>query len=122
MVKSHSHYMDHKHYTDIMHGHGISDPGHIHGLARLVEGAGLQTSLNTQLSNFGIYENRGVVENHTTGISVNAIGENERWRLSTESRYIGNEDVNRQYTESNDANAIENRPKNYTVKIWKRTA
>ena len=122
LVKSHTHYMDHKHYTDIMHRHGITDPGHKHDLyGPLYDGnADVPTywSSGVGISHHGSWG----VGPSATGITVNNIAENERWRLSTESRFIGNETVNRQYTDSNDTNAIENRPNNYTVKIWKRTA
>ena len=124
MVKSHVHYMDHKHWTDIMHSHGITDPGHAHGL-EVFRNVANNTVFSGILSVYNAGDSASLrypIQVSGTGITVKAIEETERWRLSTESRYIGNEGVNRQYTESNDANAIENRPKNYTVKIWKRTA
>lgn len=119
--------MDHKHYTNIKHDHTVNDPGHGHNLF----GGPRVYNANRYLSNSADGSNvigantpdwawSIAVGGNTTGITVNGLGDD--WRLSTESRYIGNEGVNRQYTESNDANAIENRPKNYTVKIWKRTA
>ena len=120
MVKSHVHYMDHKHYTDIMHAHSIYDPGHAHNYTHAYGGSPYFAASGDA----GFYWASDTYESSksTTGIVVNSISENEKWRLSTESRYIGNESVNRQNTESNDTNAIENRPKNFTIKVWKRTA
>ena len=124
LVKRHVHYMDHKHYTDIMHGHSITDNGHSHGLQAFKNVANNTVSSGV----LGVYNAgetaslRFPIEVSGTGIYVNSLREDERWRLSTESRYIGNEGVNKQYTESNDVNAIENRPQNYTNRIWKRIA
>lgn len=124
LVKSHAHYMDHKHYTDIMHGHSITDNGHSHGLQAFKNVANNTVSSGV-LPVYNAGESASLrfpVEVSGTGIYVNSLREEERWRLSTESRYIDNEAVNRQYTESNDANANENRPQNYTSRIWKRIA
>lgn len=115
--------MDHKHWTDIGHGHQVSDQGHFHTVpsARVALGSDWGGSYPQNTYRLDYTYDLGL---HTTtelsGISVVDLPSTQR--LSTESRYIGNEGVNRQYTESNDTNAIENRPKNYTVKIWKRTA
>lgn len=124
MVKRHVHYMDHKHYTDIMHGHSITDNGHSHGLQAFKNVANNTVSSGV-LPVYNAGESASLrfpVEVSGTGIYVNSLREEERYRLSTESRYIGNEGVNKQYTESNDVNAIENRPENYTNRIWKRIA
>lgn len=122
MVKSHVHYMDHKHFTNINHGHTINDPGHRHTVWTSSY-SGDATCIPQQTNGVGLDYNGGKYGNMSssgTGITVNGTGDD--WRLSTESRYINDTNVNRQNTESNDTNAIENRPKNYTVKIWKRTA
>ena len=121
MVKSHAHYMDHKHYTDIMHGHTVTDGGHSHYCPNQVFGAAANTY---QSGAGGLWVQAGDYRTQESGanVSVNDLDANQRYRLSTESRYIQDPNVNRQFTESNDASAIENRPKNYTVKIWKRTA
>ena len=135
IVDNHVHYMDHKHWTDIMHSHGITDPGHYHDIPVYknvanntvnsglipIYNAGEVASLRYQMTAVG------------TGISVNAIGENERWRLSTESRYIGNEGVNRQYTDGQSQTlytdyqyaespaAVSITPTYVGVYTWKRT-
>lgn len=123
MVKSHAHYMDHKHYTDIYHGHNYDDPGHNHGLSvfKNVVNNGVDSGILPVYNDGQGASLRYPIGPSGIGITIQH-GPSDRNRLSTEARYIGNEGVNRQYTESNDNNAIENRPKNYTVKIWKRTA
>lgn len=121
MVKSHAHYMDHKHYTDIMHGHTVTDGGHSHYCPNNVFGAATNTY---QSGAGGLWVQAGDYRTQVSGanVLVNDLDANQRYRLSTESRYIQDPNVNRQFTESNDAGAIENRPQNYTNRIWKRIA
>lgn len=118
MVKSHTHGMQHYHYTNINHGHGITDPGHTHGFSRFWDGAGEQKSLHTQLSGYGGYDG-GFIENARTGISVNDTGDLQKFS----SGALANDQwAGRTQTDSNNQLATEIRPTNFTVKIWKRIA
>ena len=110
--------MQHYHVTDIQHAHGITDPGHIHGYERgsnndeSFAGAGAYRFFYTY-SLFNTYSAK-------TGITINSLAENERYRRSGGS--IDSLSNERTQTDSNNSNANENRPENFTIKIWKRTA
>ena len=118
MVKSHTHGMQHYHVTDIQHTHGINDPGHTHSYYVATNSGGAYAAPG----DMGFYyENYpGTTEGATTGISIKYLADNEK--LKTSGGSITAQGAQRTSTDSNNTNNNENRPKNYTVKIWKRTA
>lgn len=97
-IPQHKHGMQHYHFTNINHSHGVTDPGHVHGVAHYWEGAGFQTSLNTVTNRYGGFDG-GMIENAKTGISVNGTGDlqkfssgalaNDQWAGKTETDAYG---------------------------------
>ena len=126
MVKSHTHGMAHYHNTNINHGHEISQTPHSHGIYDFGTHDFNETTVETNV--FGA--TRIIVGNGQTwggiGIkgsnaNVSVIGTGDLNKPSTNSYYHGTT-IDRNSTDSNNDNANENRPENFTVKIWKRTA
>lgn len=107
MVKSHTHDMQHYHNTDITHSHGVTMYKSYPNLGAYGYGASSGTSIIC-LFNYGDEQFINIKDGGGTKSSGNSLA-------------IGT-GTTKTNTESNDNNAIENRPKNYTVKIWKRTA
>jgi hypothetical protein len=123
LIKSHTHGMQHYHYTNISHGHEINDPGHKHdmygpsydGTATLPsswsDGVGIQN-----------YGSLGIGVS-ATGITVKPFPYADAWMASSGSLQNTNWPwTERLQTDSNNTSATETRPTNFTVKIWKRTA
>ncbi len=112
--------MAHYHSTDINHGHGINDPSHSHKFSgnKVVENYGFVSGgYYAGDATLSLYENW--TEMARTNISVNDTGPLNK--SSGNSLYFGTGNE-RNYTASNNGNANESRPENFTVKIWKRTA
>jgi hypothetical protein len=135
VVDNHKHYMDHKHYTDIYHKHNYDDPGHSHGLSAFknVSNNGVDSGVLPVYNTGEGASLRFPITSSGVGISIQ-YGPSDRDRLSTESRYIGNEGVNRQYTDyqsqtlytdyqyAESPAAISITPTYVGVYTWKRTA
>ena len=109
--------MQHYHYTNINHGHGITDPGHYHAYNIATNSGGAYAAPG----DMGFYyENyAGITDTKTTGISVNGTGDLQKFSSGS---LANNQWDGRTQTDSNNSNANENRPQNFTVKIWKRIA
>lgn len=122
MVKSHTHGMQHYHYTDLAHGHTVNDPGHYHNTPLQIfnnpNGALVRDGCALGINGDGIGQNNNYSSRDATGITVNDLSTTNRWSSGAYENAV----TQRLSTDSNDTNAIENRPINYTVKIWKRTA
>ena len=99
--------MQHYHTTNTRHSHGVtlegSYPNNMTTCYTGYSGGTVRAFLDTGVG---------------PAISINQSGDDSD---SGNARVIGT-GATKTNTESNDNNAIENRPKNYTVKIWKRTA
>lgn len=122
MVKSHIHGMQHYHYTNINHGHTINDPGHGHSIGfYYYSDAGSSVIINSipGVANSGLETKFSNVDNKTTGISVNGTGDDHKLSSGAlaNAQWAG-----RTETDSNDNNAQENRPSNFTARLWKRIA
>lgn len=132
MVKSHTHEMAHYHNTNINHGHGVTDNGHFHShIYADAPGANETYWQNTEGMTAGgwprvatyvgdtTYVTKLVTGYANSGVTVNGTG--DLIKSSTNSLYHGT-GSERNYTASNNDNNNENRPENFTIKIWKRTA
>ena len=126
LVKSHTHGMQHHHVSNIDHSHTITDPGHAHsqlfsGQNRGIPGFTPAPSGGgdyVNISGGSPYYGELVIQRNVTGISVNplgAYGVASGNALNSQGTEIFN-------TDSNNPSAIETRPTNFTVKIWKRIA
>ena len=119
-VKTHIHGMSHFHYTDIAHGHTVTDPGHDH---KIDYGESSGSGSHRGSAHINISEFQGAVTYTSwTGIKVNPLGttlKDSSWAGVWDSNHNW---VNISNTGVNTNNANENRPENFTVKIWKRTA
>ena len=99
MVKSHTHDWSNT------HNHGITDPGHKHFIT-----GSKTTALSNWLDNY-----------FTAGSSTNVGAQGANSVGNTTGITINNTTISGT-TSSNNTSNIENRPVNYTIKIWKRTA
>lgn len=124
---------DHNHWLDASHNHTISDPWHSHGLyGRETEG-GTGLRGNSDIAGTGNvnWNYSTAMDPAPTGITINS----KELSLYVSAPLQGNvynpnvSIVQRDHshtipanTASNNANAIENRPQNYTNRIWKRIA
>lgn len=123
LVKSHKHGMQHYHYTNIAHGHEISDSGHLHAMPRFVEGSDpvpseQKTADNNNTSTYGNAYQQNTFRS-TTGVRVVDLPETNKF---SSGALANNQWAGRTETDSNDNNAQENRPSNFTARLWKRIA
>ena len=145
----HEHYIEHTHRID--HGHDINDPGHDHGFSGSGHSGSFETSgghsgsgivswvdasedaASTGGSEYwrvGTYyisfTTSGTVYGHTTGVSVKEATNVSSWGSTmpyAEGPSRHDESGNRYpRNDTDDTGSTETRPKNYTIKIWKRTA
>ena len=114
--------MEHHHYTNIEHGHTAYDKGHVHKPFVDANWGG-SGSGSAWLYGVADYQPISVLNQQTAigyaDIVVNGTGENQKYSSGSIS------DINwtaRTQTDSNNTNNNENRPENFTIKIWKRTA
>ena len=105
MVKSHTHGMEHHHFTDIAHNHAYSN--YVFSFNPPSGELYAQSSLTGYTVGGGTYYTEGA-----TG---------ERYRYSG-GAVSDQQSTPRTQTDSNNSAAVETRPTNFTVKIWKRTA
>ena len=124
LIKSHTHGMQHYHLIDISHGHTASDSGHTHDFAG---GGQVQDSdqyadmeknyhyTGSNAPNWGWH--KAVLTGHAN-ITVADFSGN-KWSSGSCADYTG---ASKTETDSNNSSAVETRPTNFTVKIWKRTA
>lgn len=119
MVKSHTHGMEHYHYTNITHEHNYhNNMMHVNMTMNMYTGAGDASHL---LSVPGVYGSIYEVYNmgDLYGYSEVVVDKYEGSKYSGGS--ISNEQSTpRTLTDSNNSSAFENRPKNYTIRIWRR--
>lgn len=115
--------MQHYHYTNIDHGHEINDPGHLHAMPRFVDGSGSvpeeqKKADNNGWSNYGSPYEQNTYRS-TTGVRVEDLPETNKFSSGAlaNAQWAG-----RTETDSNDYNAQENRPSNFTARLWKRIA
>lgn len=122
MVKSHTHEMAHYHETNINHTHSAGDRGHSHALGsyQFVVGSGTQDG---GIPGGGPWVRllQGAITTNTDYADIYINGTGDVLKPSSNSYYQGTT-TDRNYTASNNDNANENRPENFTVKIWKRIA
>jgi len=148
---AHVHYIDHKHWTEGTSGgcsdRGTDTTGwHEHGLVlRCGDGTGNYGVNNVMVDDGDLVDSKGLIGgNYASGAGSHShtINDHTHWwgnwsgwchydygnNYFTGRPYCdgpvvwdGTQYVDRSWTDSNDNNAIENRPKNYTIKIWKRT-
>ena len=119
MVRNHDHGMEHHHIVDIHHGHTINDPGHAHSYDK---GYAPGHSANHPGNNvFYDADQPYDTSKVATGITVNSEPATDRYKYSGGS-VSDQQGTLRVKTDGNDNYGIENRPSNFTVKIWKRIA
>lgn len=111
--------MEHHHIVDIHHGHTINDPGHVHSYGRAYAPGHSAThpGNNVFFDDNQDYNTSSAV----TGITVNTEPAEDRYKYSGGS-VSDQQGTQRTSTDSNNISAVETRPTNFTVKIWKRTA
>lgn len=127
---------EHTHYFNATHAHNISDPGHVHTLGwdpnTPIDGAIPYVNLTNGNGTAPItgsatkYFLSAIAQNSKTGITIQerSIKGNTGAQTDNNVTIVQNEHFHTlpANTASNDANAIENRPQNYTNRIWKRIA
>lgn len=129
-IPSHNHEMAHQHYTNIVHSHSITDPGHAHWIQG---GPGVvgnnEYAIMVVNGQYGaapyppVWEWQKAVAAAYTGISVNSTG--DAWMISTNARHTSNPAVDRNYTgDTGQASptAISIVPSYQAVYTWYRTA
>ena len=129
MVKSHTHEMDHTHAT-VPHTHS-------RGSMEITGYMDFWTSVGSSLGLIG--NTSGAIRRGSKTSPVYTIPDSwpsaysdaryefdfaasRSWGGVTSSESPNTYGASRNYTSSNNANANENRPENFTIKIWKRTA
>ena len=123
-IPQHTHGMQHYHVTDIQHAHGITDPGHRHNVWTSSY-SGDATCIPYQANGVGIEYGGGKYGNMNsvgTGITINALAENEKLRASGGS--VTAQGAGRSETDAYGTaipTAISITPTYVGVYTWKRT-
>lgn len=128
MVKSHTHGMDHYHST-VPHKHtrgSFEITGTVSFANVSTEDTGVVSAVGGAFEKSGRPSSGQFMQSVGSGYAQNAnyidFAASRNWIGESSTESPDTYGASRQYTDSNNNNANENRPENFTVKIWKRTA